>query len=359
MQVHREALLAALQSVQPGLAAKEGIDQSTCFVFSGDRVYTLSDDLACSAPSPLKNIEAAVPALKFLGLLEKLTEEDLDVEVGETEIVLKGQHGRRAGVKIETKIELLEHFPEKPKKWKPLPEDYNKAVGIVQGCSGFKEKEGYRVVCILVHPEYLEATDNFQFCRWPLATGIREAVLIRTKALKNVPALGMTEFSETDAWLHFRNPSDLILSCRRTLDDIEEADEVYEVEGETITLPKSLIKESGAAEVCLDDKEDKNVQIRLKPGKLLIRGEGTHSWYQVPKTLADYKGPRMEFFINPEILRDIVEKHNEVIVSSDKLKVDTGSYQYVANLFVPSEMNGAHEEEVPKKKKKVKAEEDE
>ena len=63
MKIQREELIRKLESVQPGLAVRETIEQSSTFVFYHGDVHTLNDEVYCRCPSGLDpKAKAAVPA---------------------------------------------------------------------------------------------------------------------------------------------------------------------------------------------------------------------------------------------------------------------------------------------------------
>ena len=60
----------------------------------------------------------------------------------------------------------------------------------------------------------MEACDNYQAINFPLKTGFKKKILIRADSLKNVAAEGVSEYSETREWVHFRNATGLVMFCR-------------------------------------------------------------------------------------------------------------------------------------------------
>ena len=89
MIINKTNLQTALEIVKPGLASKELIDQSTSFAFMGDRVVTYNDDISVSHPIEGLNITGAVKADKLYALLNKLKQEEIEVEICGGEILLK------------------------------------------------------------------------------------------------------------------------------------------------------------------------------------------------------------------------------------------------------------------------------
>lgn len=348
--VDRESLLQTLESVQAGIASREtAIDQSSCFAVSGGRVHTYNDIEACSAPSPLPpGFEGAIRAQKCLDILRKLPDKELEIEVADGQMILVGKR-KRVGLRVEEKIELPIDAIKLPKKWKPLHPDFGEAVATVGSCAGTNEAE-FLSVCINVHPKWLEAADKFQVCRWKIKTDVENPTLVRQSSLQHVSSLGMTEFAESDSWLHFRNPNGLVLSCRRYVEDYKTAEitEILKVEGAAVTLPKGLVDAvDNAAVFSSEEQGGRNlVMVELKPGKLKIRGEGTSGWYSEIKKV-QYDGEPMTFYCSPALLAGVVQKKPECVIAPGRLKIDAGRWQYVTCLIDPESLKvgGSEKEE--------------
>ena len=338
MRVHREALLHCLESAEPGLSKREIVEQSSCFVFQNGQVMTYDDEVACRCKSLLdKSFTGAVPAESLLNILRKLVEEELEISNGNGELLLIGK-GRRAGIRMEAEITLPIANVELPKTFQPLPNEFAEAVGVVQHCAGTDDSQ-FHLTCLHLHPKWIEACDNFQICRWTLATGIKEPVLVRKKSIKHIVSLGMTEFAETDTWIHFRNPTGLTLSCRRYLEQFPDLSKFLQVEGIPTTLPKGLAEATEKARIfSAENPEADRVLIELTEGRLRIKGIGVTGWYRETKKIV-YKGQPISFRVAPQILVDLVKKHNDCVLASDRLKVDSGNnYVYVTCLGKPDKV---------------------
>jgi DNA polymerase III sliding clamp (beta) subunit (PCNA family) len=349
--INREELLQQLMSVQPGLSRREIIEQSSCFVFSGGMVMTYNDEIACTQKCSL-NIEGAVQATPLLAILGKLPEDELEVETTDGELILKGKK-RRAGIRREKEVALPIASVDKPTKWLELPADFLEAVTLVQH-SASKDESRFQLTCIHIHPKYIEACDNYQITRYKMATGVAESTLVRSESLKHVPTLGMTEFCETESWLHFRNPNGLVLSCRRYKEDFPNLKDLLNFNGHKITLPKGLADAADKAKVFTNEtSDDSQVLVELRTGKLRVKGVGGGGWYQEVKKLA-YDGPDMSFMIAPDLLIEITTRHNDAEIAEGRLKVDGGKWRYVTSLGSPAETPDTGEDTPPEEAAKEK-----
>lgn len=332
--IKREDLLAQLNSVRGGLTSKEIIEQSSCFCFRNKKVLTYNDEVACTNNCQL-DITGAVTAAPLLAILEKRDDDVLEYECSNSKLKLRGKKGVTS-IRMEAEIALPMENVEYPEKsaWKKLHPDFEDAVGLVQGCAG-KDESCFSLTCVHLHPEWIESCDNFQIMRFMIETGLEQSILIKRDALKHIISLGVTKFAETESWMHFKNPGGLILSVRRHVrDDYPDLTSLLEVKGMRTVLPKTLIEATDRAEIFSAENVDNNqVQVKLKPGKLIVKGTGvTGSHYETK--LLNYKGEPLTFKISPQVLTEIVKQHNECEISNDRLKVNGGKFIYIACLVV-------------------------
>ncbi len=328
-RIDRMELLQRLEAIQPGLSPRDIVEQSSCFVFKDGLIQTYNDEIACRIKSPFK-FTGAVTAAPLLAILNKLKEDDVEVEPTEEELLIIGKK-RRAGIRMDAEITLPIDSVEKPKKWRPIHEDFVEAISIVHECAGTNQEE-FALTCVHIHPKYIEACDNHQLTRYRISSGVTVAALVRRDAIKHIISLDMTEFAETETWIHFRNPTGLMLSCRRFIEEFPNLSPILKVEGEPTTLPKGLADAADKAEVFSKENADDNqVMVELRPGKLRIKGTGTSGWYSEVKKLK-YNGKAISFQISPRLLMELTKRHNECLVSEERLKVDGGKWVYVSCL---------------------------
>jgi hypothetical protein len=330
MLVNREKLLTALESVSPGLAAREMIEQSACFVFVSDRVCTFNDEIACSIKSPLSGITCAVVAKPLMDLLSKLPEDELDVTVGAGKMLIKGK-GRRAEISIEAEVKLPIDAVEEPGEWLKLDPDFLEGISITSAVAATTKDANFVLTCVHIHPDYLEACDNFQAVRFPLKTGVESDCLVRTSAIRHVSPLGMSEMSLGESWVHFRNSSGLMMSCRRWQEQYENLDAILDCDGDAITLPGGLAEAVDKARIFSSDNvESDQLYVRIKDGALLIRGEGSQGKYEEKRKVV-FSGD-VSFMISPKLLIEISRRTQDCVLAPGRLKVSTGKWIYVSCL---------------------------
>lgn len=329
--VNREILIQQLESVLPGLSAKDNLEQSSCFVFRGKRVVTFNDEIACSQECDI-GVEGAIHSNALLEILRKMPEDELDFDKSEDGALTIS--GKRKTVEItrEAEISLPLDAVEKPEKWKPLDEKFLEAISLVQHCASSDDQK-FSLTCVHIAPEFVEASDNSQVTRVKVDTKVKQAILVRRESIKHITSLGMAEVSETETWIHFRNPAGLVLSCRRFVDEYYDFSELLATKGASIQLPKGLAAaaERAAVFITSTDAEKSQIKIELRPGKLRVQGQGVSGRYRETKKLA-YEGPDLAFLIAPQLLADITKRYNEAQITKGRLKVKMGNATYVACL---------------------------
>ena len=332
MQVKREELLNTLESLTPGLAQREIIEQSNAFVFSKGRIFTYNDDVTCSCKSPIKNIEGAVEANSLLAILRKLKDKEIEVEQTKAELVITGKR-REAGIRMSKEILLPIKYQKATKAWKKLPKNFKTAISLVKECASTDESR-FDFTCIHITPKFIEATDNQRAAQYKIKTNIDKEVLIRASSLQHIISTEVNEFFEQKNWIHFRDSSDFQISCLRYMEDYQDTKKIFAFKGTPITLPKSIRQATETAEIFSSENPDNRLIIELQKGKVRIKGQGTSGWFWEVKRVK-YKGPSIIFTITPKLFMDLLEHDNHCeVVESKAMKITGDNYMYVTVLGI-------------------------
>lgn len=331
--VNRGEFLVLLETAQPGLSGKDVFEQSSCFVFTGGWLATFNGEVACRCKTGLPaDFEGAVDAAPLLSALGKMAEETVDLSLTDAELLIEGR-SKAVGVRRQAEILLPLESIERPGAWGDLPPDFGQAVEIVQETVGTKKDE-FLTLVIHVHPRWMESCDRFQATRYKIRCGNDKPFLVRQASLKHVVRYGMHKMSETDQWVHFKNPAGLIYSIRRFVDEYQDLGSAFAVKGREVVLPKAA---EAAADLCSifssEDRDDDKVLVDLSPGRMRVTGRGTAGWARQDLEMA-YKGEPVQFRISPKLLTTIVQKYAECEISHDltKLRASGEKWAYVSSL---------------------------
>lgn len=296
-------------------------------------MVTYNDEVACRTPSNLK-LTGAIQSTAILALLRKMDEEELDITQEGNELIISGSR-RKAGLTFENEIELPIESIEAPGEWVAISEEWLDAVALCVPCCS-KDEQFFNFTCVHITPKYIEACDNFQVTRVRIKTGLTSDIMVKRDAIKCITSLGMTQVSDTAHWVHFKNPTGLVVSCRKYAESYNDLAPILAFEGHPIKLPKGLAKAAEKASIFTDENSedrDKLVTVSVKEGKLKIAGKGPSGWFREIKKV-DYTGPDLTFKIAPEMLIEISKKDTSAEISPTKLRISGAKWEYVSCLFV-------------------------
>jgi hypothetical protein len=354
-------LLAALQAVSPGLAPREIVEQSAHFILRRGRVWTYNDEVLCSHPLPdfAEHVEGAVPAEQLLAYLAKIAGADIEMTIRPGVLKISGPRGY-AKLRLKGPADIIVAAidqVERPGTWAKLPEAFCEAVAAVAACASKNHKDEFKRTVVHLHPEWVEACDNYRMCRRDLETGVGEGALVRATSLEPIAARGVTELSETANWLHFRSPSGAVLSCRRFAGPYDDLGKFLDAKGEPFTFPDGLRERVQITNIFAKDnpEEIRRLTISLGPAKLEVEGRGASGRAVEWLAPVDYQGPPLKFTIEPKVLLDLLKRNPTCEVTAEQLVMRGEQFAYVASLGRPDEGEEPSPEQPAKGKKRQRA----
>lgn len=336
MKFNRQALINVLQSVAPGLAKSDTVEQASCFAFRGNKVFTFNDEVCCWMVLPGGfEFDGAIAAAPLLSLLQKLPDDELRIQSEPEKLIING--ARRQGTLNREDVTMPIDVVEEPTAWQDVHEDFIHALKIVGHCAAHKEGDAFALKCVNITPDHVEACDNYQIARYPVPTGVTAPTLIRGECIRHVAQLDATEFCATETWAHFRNELGLTLSCRRYLDQYPELTSMLDDPGETstTTLPPGLIEVVERCEIfSSENSEGDKVLVRIKDNKVVVTGTGVSGSFKEQRDVK-YTGQPVEFMVAPKLLCELIRKHNEAEVNEKRLVIDSGKFKYLTCVEPP------------------------
>lgn len=340
-RVNREELLSILESLRPGLATKEILEQSNCIAFQDGWAYTFNDEKACFHKLDL-GIEGAVPATPLIDLVRKLPDDEIEVGMKGGEFYIRAKKGS-SGVKLDETIFLPIDELERPKKkdWFELPEEFAAAVVMAESCVAHNEHD-FALSSVHVTSTFVEASDNHQAARYFVHIPIEEDFLVRHGNLREIVGLGVSECALTPAWVHFRDRHGLRVSCRRYIEEYVEEMEVTmstKRAGKKIVLPSTLIEKTELANIfskqaITGDKDE--ILVHLRPGKATVKGIGSLGWYKGDCKM-EYDGEEVKFQMAPSMLASLVKQYKACKLCEDCLMVTGSNFKYLSSIATKTE----------------------
>jgi len=331
-------LKGALESVRPGLARKEFIEQTTSVIFRQDQVFTFNDEVAVVVP--LKSgIIGAVPSDPLYKFLSKLPD-DREVEIESAENEFRFSCGRsRAGIRRDEEIKLpLDEEISEPKDWTNLPKNFLPSLKRVL----FSVAQGGHIpilTCVHITKSFMETCDGFRMTRCDCKIrGWETDINIVGKNLGKLPEYEVTKFGFSNNWLQFLNENGTRY-CVRVIDgEYPDLSKFMEVEGVEIEFPEELEKALEWASIVADDsiKYKQCVEIGISKGKLVVKGEGPEGWAEETLRMR-YTGEPIIFQTNPVLLKDMSSMTRKIIAGADSLKIEADGFVHIVSLGTEEE----------------------
>jgi len=329
----KQDLLTALETVKPGLAAKEMIEQSTSFAFMNGRVVTYNDEISLSHPVEDLEIEGAIQADELYKLLNKLKEDEIEVEIKGGELLLKSGK-TKAGLTLQQEITLpLEEIGETG-KWKTLPEGFLNHIRFAMTCCS-RDMSRPVLTCVHVSKEgVIEGSDGFRITRCQLEKEMPiKTFLLPVSAAIQVVRLEPTKIATGDGWIHFQTTEGTVLSCRVFEDDYPDTKKFMEVEGVEIVLPKTIedILDRAAIFAKRDHFLDESVTLTIEDKKVLVESKSDAGWFKESVRMR-YDDSPITFSITPYLLRDILKETSTCVLCEDRLKFEGAGWEHITTL---------------------------
>lgn len=329
----KRELLQALETVKPGLASREIIEQATSFAFMNGCVVTYNDEISVSRPVEGLEIEGAVEAEVLHKFLARAGADDVEVEAAGSEIRLTAGRAR-AGLALQAEIRLPVGEVGKVDEWHALPEGF---IGAVRTCLPSCARGMSHPVLTCVHARrdgLVEATDNYRITRAEIGSEIPvDTFLMPAASARELLKFGAAEVAFGGGWMHFRTDAGTVLSCRVFEDKFPDVSKFLEVkDGTELRLPKESKEMLERAAVFTEASErDDDVEIRVGDRRMTASVRADTSWFEEDAPI-QYRGDPLSFAVNPLFLRDMVEQVRVCTVGGAVIKFEGEGWVHVIAL---------------------------
>ena len=331
MQLKRLELIAALEEVKPGLANKDIIAQSTSFVFTKKSITTFNDEISVFKPFK-SGIEGAVRANELYSLLSKIKDDEIETEVTEGELIIKGKKSE-AGIKLEADILLpLDEVDIEHTDLILLPANFAKAISIASYCAA-KDLSKPLLTCLHITEESVVASDDFRIIRvdfdGPLDS---DSILLPASVVKFLVKYNVKKLSHSSGWVHFHADDGLIFSARVLAGTFPGVDQFLKVEGKELQFPVEVLGMLERAGIFTADSVNGDfVTVTVENRAMVIKGEGDYGWLKETAN-CKYKGEKIEFCVDPSFIKDILKDMRQCIVGDNCLLFEGDNFAHVVSL---------------------------
>jgi DNA polymerase III sliding clamp (beta) subunit (PCNA family) len=335
MKVEITKLKEILNQLKPGLSgSKETTDQSNHFVFKDGNAYTYNDEVSVKVPIPFE-LEGAVSAKELLALVNKLKGDEADLEVSDTEILIKSGRSR-AGIRLDAEILMPIDEIKYPgrKDWKSLPADFQQAV---QNTLFSVSKDASFPILTVIHgvSGFMESSDTDRATKWELESELPFEILLPSYAGKSL--LGYKDVSKvfvSNSWIHFNLGAGKVLSSRTFEGKFPDLSPHFENDGKELEFPhvsKEILERAG---VFSEDTNDSDCFVTITvtdKGVFKVRSEGDTGWYEESLRIK-HGGEEFSFSINPQYLIQILSSTHKATLSENKINFSSDKFHHVVAL---------------------------
>jgi len=329
MKINRSELHAVLEKLQPGLAAKEIIEQSNKYIFQPKFIRTYNDEVAVTCPLATE-LEGVVPSEEFYNIIKKIPDEVILLESDDKEMVVRGRK-KKYKIKIDTTI-VLPNIKTNIKKWNTLPDDFSDAISFC-AFSTSKDATDPTLTCLFISKNEVRSTDDkIRATIWTMQSEVKDEFLLPGEFIKAVLKYKPIKYSIEKSWLHFSNDDGSVFSCRTVDDEFPDISNYFKVKGSSITLPSDFAKIVDRSHILQKD-EEKLINIALTKNKVTCVGEGEAGegteWESI-----EYDGPDISIYVNPLFLTQILLHLQKVTIGEKRLLFKGKNFEHVVCVAV-------------------------
>lgn len=335
--IQRADLLALLKTLSPALPGRSIITDAQHFVFTEDKVYAYNDEICLQAPYSLF-FPCSVPAEELISILSSTNEETITIKEYSADILFfecKGMKSKLAIAK-ESQIAQLIQDLEQPKRWIPLPSNFTDMLKICSESTSDDMTQGF-LTAVMIEKNRMVSSDDLRItmAQFQEPIPILKQILISAKGTRPLVGFNAQTIGITPAWTHFRTDGDMMLSCRKVLEEFPDISGFFELEGMTVEMPKGL-KEI-VSQVSVFCRKELNLEGHIKftfeNNLCKVHAENNTGWIErsVP---CDYSDEPFSFTINPNFLNDLTEQCTHITVSIEEKKAlfKAPSFQHIIML---------------------------
>lgn len=321
-EVKRKSLLDALDKLKPGLSPKELILQMTHYNFLGKYIVTYNDLISVFHPFETQFV-CSVKAETLNDLISRMTEEDIGLKLFEEENKTLGIKETFLKIKTET-VEadfpvLLKGDLTKPMQnlekeiekgdWKDCPSDFVDGAYLCM-FSASKDAMKGTLTCLNVEGQDLITCDDSR-ATWFTMDVPMESFLIKATVAKELRQYGVSQYKIGDSWVHFRNKDGIVFNVRRIEGVYKDMRKYFEPAGVDFILPQELMEAIDLVGVAnLDESPLKRlVELSIEAQSAVCRAK-KEGGVRIKKSVSIpfYNGEEFGFFVQPDFLKEIVER---------------------------------------------------
>jgi hypothetical protein len=333
-KMKRKEFLDALLHVKPGISSKGIVEAMTYFYFTGTHVCSYNDRI--SIQFPLKtDFTAFVNANDLFKVISKINVPEISFKKDGDSLKMKTVKSLMSfqtitDDEVVKRIQNVDESYKTAKLHKTLPKLFLKAIKMCYPIASRNESD-LTLTCLYINKKDVVATDNIRIAHYKIDSDMPE-LLITASEIKNLLDIEPIKYAITGNWIHFVNVKGCVFSIRLTKGDYPDMLQYLSVKGTKILLPEELIDGIDVTSV-FTDATDNSINVSIDNGicRLYKESEAGKSDYRMK---VDYKGGKISFDIQPELLKEILSYKTDITIDADKALIVSENFTLCTSLFV-------------------------
>lgn len=311
MEFTRIELMKTLNDVIPGVAKSSAREQSRHFIFDGERVYSYNE-MICVSHVLKTDFSCSVEASNLISIIENASGEKVNLKLEKDKLLVTSDNVKAVLATI-LDLRIVEILPQIPEDvaWESLPTNFLDGLKL----TAFSAVHGdgtKKIHCAWIGEESISTSDDVRISHFFLNGRISNKMMLPIRWAEKMLPYKIKGYTITRGWAHFIDENhNLIFSQRMVIDEAPDIEKHFEsITGESFDFPKISPSMINAVSVFTEGNEEveKAITLHLSQPNIILKGETSKGWVEYSVEAKDWKGPEVEFKVNPNFLLQALER---------------------------------------------------
>lgn len=278
----------------------------------------------------IDGIEGALDGVQLYELLQRLTTETVDLEAGDSKLVVKSKRAKATLKMLELALPISE-MAEGDQTY-PIDEDFRKNVKLIADICATDMSRPV-LTCVHIGDGWIEGSDTYRCAR--ISCPDMEGILIPATSAAKVMDYPVTlmSMSPNKDWLHFSTDTGTVVSARAVNNNYPKLNSMYDMGGSNFTLPENMADALERARVFAyrAHRIDEEIEVNLEPGKITVSASDDNGSFE---EVVRWRNTDItaRFRINPSFFTMALKRGTNCCVDSSRIKFSGNDWEHVIAL---------------------------
>ncbi len=281
MRIQTKDFREVVENLLPATSKKDLVAQMSRVIFRDDIAGTWNDQIAISYPLELGGINCSVPAEDLSKILSGITEDEVDIEVSEGQMIITSI-STCAKISTISESTVVEDFYAslnlQNMTWNKLPDNFLEKLELARFSVSSNSYDSDNIFCIAIIGDYLYSGDGYRCTRVACPVGAEKPILIPQSSISSILKFtDIIEYAVSGGWINFATSEDVIISSRIVNGTFPDVDHILDnfVPHEEVVLSKDIIPMLDNINKLLSEDVDylKSVSIYIGKDETTVTGK--------------------------------------------------------------------------------------